>query len=144
MRLVLLSACCAAALWPQAAAPTTSITLERTACFGSCPVYTLSIAGDGMVTYNGISNVRVTGQRTWKIEPAAVEALAREMDQAGYFGLKDRYAAPATDLPTIRTSLRIGGRTKSVEDYFGAPEILRELERRIDEVAGVKKLLEHR
>ena len=117
----------------------TVITLERTTCFGSCPAYTLSIAGDGTVTYTGRSYVRVTGERTWKIEPAAVEALARDMERAGYFRLKDRYKAPITDLPTTRTSLRIGDRTKSIEDYFGAPDTLQALERRIDEVAGVKK-----
>jgi hypothetical protein len=115
------------------------ITLERTSCFGSCPAYTLSIAADGTVTYNGRSYVRVTGGRTWKIEASAVEALAREMEQAGYFELKDQYRAPVTDLPTIRTSLRIGNRTKAIEDYFGAPDVLHALERRIDEVAGVSK-----
>ena len=126
----------------QAQAPAPApvvVTLERTTCFGSCPAYTISIADDGTVKYEGRSYVRVAGARAWKIEPSAVAALAREMEAAGYFDLKDRYRAPITDLPTVRTSLRLGGRSKSIEDYYGAPESLHALERRVDEVAGVKK-----
>ena len=31
----------------------TVITLERTACFGTCPIYTITIYGDGRVVYDG-------------------------------------------------------------------------------------------
>jgi hypothetical protein len=115
------------------------ITLERTACFGMCPVYTVTLSGDGTVRYEGRQFVRETGTRTWKIDAAAVAALAKEMEAAGYFELQDRYTARITDLPTTRTSLRIGTRSKTIEDYFGAPDTLHQLEKRIDEVAGVKK-----
>ena len=115
------------------------ITIKRTPCFGTCPDYDVTMRGDGTVTYEGRSDVRIAGERTWKVDPAAVRALAREMEQAGYFELQDEYTAHVTDLPTTYTSLTIGSRTKKVKNYYKAPEKLRELENRIDVVSDAKR-----
>ena len=114
------------------------ITLERTACFGVCPVYKVAIQEDGTVQYQGWEHVRVPGAHTWQIDPAAVAALAREMQEAGFFGMKNTYTMPVTDMPTTYTTLTIGGSTKRVKDYMGAPLALSEIEARIDEVSGAK------
>lgn len=115
------------------------ISIKRTACYGTCPDYEMALRGDGTVTYTGRQYVRVSGQHTWKIDPAAVRALAREMEEAGFFELKDEYTAMVTDNPTTFTSLTIGARTKRVKDYVAGPKKLKELAERIDQVAGVKK-----
>ena len=115
------------------------ITLERTMCFGTCPAYRVSVRDDGTVTYEGREHTKVSGQATWKIDPAAVRALAKEMQDAGYFELQDEYRAMVTDHPTVYTSLTIGGRTKKIQDYVAGPPKLKDLELRIDEVAGTKK-----
>src|SRR5258705_4375329 len=115
------------------------ITIERTPCFGMCPEYKVTIRGDGTVTYTGRQYVRVTGDRTWTIDPAAVRALAREMEAAGYFELQDEYTSRMTDHPTTRTSLTIGARSKKVSDYISGPQKLKDLEQRIDDVAGTRK-----
>jgi membrane dipeptidase len=130
----------AAAATPQASAQDPiEITLERTICFGTCPAYTLSIKGDGTVSYTGTQFVKTTGSHTWKIDPAAVRALAKEMQDAGYFDLQDSYTSLMTDNPTTYTSLTIGSRTKKIKDYVAGPPRLKELEARIDDVSGVKK-----
>jgi membrane dipeptidase len=131
-------------LGPKQAATTPAagpieITIERTACFGVCPDYKVSIKGDGTVTYEGHQFVRVTGTRTWKIDPAAVAALASEMQQAGYFDLQDEYVARVTDNPTTWTSLTMSGRTKRIKDYVAGPPKLKEIESKIDQVSGVKQ-----
>jgi uncharacterized protein DUF6438 len=113
-----------------------AVTLARTACFGTCPVYTVSIANDGAVRYEGLEHVRVTGTHTWRIDPAALRALADEMEKAGFFEMKSEYTARVTDMPTVTTTLTRGSRTKTVKDYFGAPPALKEIEARIDAVSG--------
>ena len=123
----------------QGAAEPIEITIERTACFGMCPDYEVTVRGDGTVSYQGRAHVRIPGEHTWKVDPAAVRALAREMQAAGYFELKDEYSALVTDLPTTYTSLTVGSRTKKVKDYFEAPEKLRDLEHRIDVVSDAKR-----
>ena len=89
------------------------ITLQRTACFGTCPEYTVTLKDDGTVVYSGRQFVKTPGEHTWKIEAAAVRGLAREMAAAGFFELQDAYTALMTDNPTTYTSLRIGSRTKN-------------------------------
>ncbi len=127
------------------------ITLERTACFGTCPVYTVTISGDGTVSYDGRQFVGVTGTQRAHVDPAVVRALVDDFKAIGFFELRDAYrevenpdgtTTSVTDLPTIRVSLRIGDRSKEVVDYFGAPKPLRDLERRIDAIAGTAKWVE--
>ena len=47
-----------------------SITLERTFCHGDCPIYSVTITGDGTIRYHGDRNVRVIGDATVRVEPA--------------------------------------------------------------------------
>ena len=82
------------------------------------------------------------------MDPAEVQGLVRAFLDIDYFGLQDSYLTIKnqdgsesfeTDLPTTKTSLSLGEKSKSVEDYIGAPEKLGDLERKIDEVAGTKR-----
>jgi Domain of unknown function (DUF6438) len=120
------------------------ITLERTACFGSCPVYRVAVSRTGAVSYEGKAHVRRVGAATDQIQAERVDALLSELDEAGYFSFADRYtpAEPtcgryATDSPSAITTVRLSGRTKRIEHDYGcdaAPGVLVILERKIDEL----------
>ena len=125
-------------LTPRPSPPSTAISLRRTICFGPCPVYSVTIAADGSVTYDGREHVRVGGVHRWKIRPAAVRALADELVKDGFFDLQDSYSSPWTDSPTVLTSLQIGDRSKTIRDYISGPPVLKQIERRIDTVSGAK------
>jgi hypothetical protein len=136
---------------PQAEpAPTEGhISLERRPCFGACPVYTVTLERSGAVIFEGRRFVADTGTFTGSIPAARADSLFLELDAAGWFTFADRYGMGepgcerfATDLPSVVTEVRIDGRAKRVEhDYgcAGAPAKLEALERRIDEVAEVRK-----
>jgi hypothetical protein len=123
-----------------------SITLERTACFGGCPVYRISVSPEGVISYEGKAHVRRLGAATGQIPPHRVNALLSELDRAGYFSFANRYTSAeptcgrySTDSPSAITSVRLRGRTKRIEHDYGcgaAPGALVVLERRIDEVLG--------
>jgi Domain of unknown function (DUF6438) len=123
-----------------------AITLERTACFGGCPVYTLAVSPSGEITYQGKAHVRQLGTATGKIPQQQVDALLAELNRAGYFSFASRYASTepacgryATDSPTVISSVTLRGRTKRIEHDYGcgsAPGALVVLERRIDEALG--------
>ena len=116
------------------------ITLERTVCFGACPDYTLTIQGDGTVTYEGRQFVRIEGTRTATISEAKISQLLSEFEKVDYFSLNNSYEKlEATDMPSAITSLTINGKTKTVRHYhgdFSAPEKLTELENKIDEIVN--------
>ena len=138
----------------EAATPDTSVSavdsavvsLERGPCFGTCPVYRVTIAGSGQVRFTGIRHTAQMGEATAEIPREQVEGLVSELRDGGYFDFADAYepgtdtcGSAATDLPSATTSVVLEGRRKEVRHYYGcsaAPQELVRLERRIDEVAG--------
>ncbi|HLF02536.1 MAG TPA: DUF6438 domain-containing protein [Anaerolineales bacterium] len=142
---VVLVACAIAAPQPTAAPDYSDIviTLERTACFGTCPIYTLTVYGDGRVEYEGEMFVAVEGQQSATISAEQVQALVTALEQADYLSLSDDYSAPATDLPSTITSVTLGGKTKTINhygyceaDFDVAPKELCDFEQKIDEVTN--------
>jgi Domain of unknown function (DUF6438) len=132
---------------PAAAGPV--VTLERTSCFGRCPVYRLSISAAGVVHYEGKAHVEHLGPAEDTIPSARVDSLVGELDRLGYFGLAEGYApdSPACgryvpDSPAVITSVTADGRQKRVRHDYGcsdAPPALTRIEARIDEVAGTSR-----
>ncbi len=126
-----------------------SVSLERGPCFGTCPVYKVTIDRTGAVRFEGRRFVADSGESTGTVPPGQVDSLLAELDAAGYWRFADMYrmgeptcSRYATDLPTVITTVRLGTRTKRVEHDRGcadAPEALSALETRIDEVAGVSR-----
>lgn len=116
------------------------IRLARGACFGFCPVYTVTITDEGAVRYEGRNHVDAVGVRTATIPAADVARLVARFDEVGFDRLQDAYRSQATDLPTFTVSITRNGRTKTVVDYGGVsaglPRAVRDLEDEIDRVAG--------
>jgi hypothetical protein len=130
------------------------ITLERTACFGTCPMYVVTIGSDGRVTFEGRRFTKVTGQATGRISKKAFRNLVSQFQKMGYASLPDKYSPGTpqcprmvTDMPSAITALRFKGKTKAVVHYHGCgtagklPQ-LTALENEIDKVAGTKKWIE--
>jgi len=118
------------------------VTLERTECYGPCPVYKLTIDGNGGVIYEGEKYVKTKGKKTSKISLNKVKELVETFYTLDYFSLNDSYYGDITDLATVVTSISINGTTKRVIDYYGAPERLYQIENKIDEVANSKQWIE--
>jgi hypothetical protein len=111
---------------------------------GQCPTYSVAIAGDGTVTYQGRVGVKTIGKRTHKASVDELRKLIAEFTSADFFSLRDNYSS--IELPNgliqvrdhgIATTLTlsIGGRSKSVYEFFGAPDVVKRLGERVDEVA---------
>jgi hypothetical protein len=122
---------------------TTIINLQRTGCFGICPVYDITIFEDGTVAYKGEKFVGEVGNRKADIGKAKVQQLLAEIENEGYFSLQDRYDDEIVpDLPSAVTYVRNGRQEKRVFHYLGdakAPEKLSKLEEAIDEAANSRQ-----
>jgi hypothetical protein len=93
----------------------TEITLERTPCFGTCPVDKLTVRADGTAAYEGTRFVKRLGRYAGRFK--GYEKLVRVAGPGAFLALKDRYAAAATDLPTHTLTLIQSGKAKRVSDY---------------------------
>jgi hypothetical protein len=132
-----------------------SIRLERTACFGSCPIYQVTISGDGAVVYEGTRFVQTLGTERASVDSEEVVSLLDEFLQVRFFDALERYAGserarrtPAgivvesmtiTDLPSQILTLRLGERVKRVELYDHYPAELGRLPDLVDRVAGTER-----
>jgi hypothetical protein len=119
-----------------------SIRLERTACFGTCPVYSVTIFRDGRVRYEGREFVKAEGVRTRVVPTGEFKRIAAKVDEIGFSKLKSAYRASITDLPTTIVTVTRGSKSKRVEDYFGAPKRLHDLEQLIEHVANISRWVE--
>lgn len=144
------------ASWPETDPADFSITLERGACYGSCPDYKVTISGDGTIRfttqadvfagtateahrqYNG-QHVLLPGDHVAHIDPARAFALLERFKAAGFMGLKPAYESMITDSSTYSLTVRVGKVSRRVVDYVGEgagmPAFVTELENAVDEAA---------
>jgi hypothetical protein len=123
------------------------ITLERTPCYGPCPVYRVTVLGTGEVEYFGEAHVDKAGKHRWRITRRRLQRLAAAFERANYLHLEDDYTSrEVTDAPGCLISLEYDdGCSKSIFHYHGhpaAPDALTELEDEIDRITGVERYTE--
>ena len=118
------------------------ITMERTACHGTCPIYKLTIEGNGTVIYEGQDFVQVKGEQSASLSSAQIQDLVSAFEQAQFITLTDYVNKDRTDSPSVITSITLNGKTKTVNHYYGddsAPQALFDLESKIDEITDSKQ-----
>lgn len=149
--------------FPDAKPEDVEITLERSACFGSCPDYRVTIHGDGRVIFSprgdvpgdpvGMLHREFNGDNViWpvrhedRIEPKLVTDLLDKFRAAHFMGMKDEYVAEVTDSSTTVLTLRMGRTRKTVVDYVGTdvgmPESVRALQDAVDKTAGTERWID--
>ena len=115
----------------------TEIGLSRSMCHGMCPVYTLTFVRSGEATFLGEYFVALMGLHAAMLDVADLRLLARAITHLGFDSLDPAYAAPVTDMPTLRIWVRRGAEAREVSEYGdAAPENLYLIERLIDELGS--------
>ena len=112
------------------------ITLQKTSCYGKCPVYTMEIYETGVIKLNGVKNLDKIGTYCKTITNKDVEGLRKAFTDAKFFDFKDEYTSKKTDLPTTYISFENTGKFKKIRDYSDAPEELRKLEKLIENIVN--------
>ena len=112
------------------------ITYEKTACFGKCPVFTMTISGEKMkVMYNGNSAVDKIGNYEKNITEEELIKLKDAFEKYDFFGMKDEYSSQITDVPNRYVGYTFDGKTKKIKDRYNAPAELKEIEKLLDGIA---------
>ena len=116
--------------------PTNAVArIQRTACFGSCPIYTLTVFEDGHAEYFGKKFAPREGRWTTNVLPELMDQLMNFANEIGYFELDNVYDKEAvTDVPSTITSLRTSEGLKTVVNRFEAPEELQRFEKYFDDL----------
>ncbi|MFH0967200.1 MAG: DUF6438 domain-containing protein [Methanobacteriota archaeon] len=118
-----------------------SVTLMRGMCYGTCPVYSVTLSENGTVIYDGEMYVKETGVRNGTINASVFTRLMDQVDMVGVFKMKDTYTGyDITDMPSATLTIQEGNITKRVEHYYGdlnAPITLTELEDLVDQSVNI-------
>jgi hypothetical protein len=117
--------------------PRLLVAMERSPCFGACPVYRVEVFTDGLVRFEGKRFVKALEVVEAKLSPAQVKAISDRF-AAIDFKWADYTHADATDNPTVVLTHE----TRTLKHYHGdhsAPEGLTKLEDDLDALIGTAK-----
>jgi len=101
------------------------ITLSRTACHGTCPIYTVSVTADGAIHYGGERFVAQVGARSATLDAEGLKRLEAALATSDFALLRDDASfndgceMRATDNPSIVLSVVRGGAEKNIHYYLG-------------------------
>jgi hypothetical protein len=121
------------------ALPFERIELERTACFGCCPIYTVTLFRDGKARYHGEAFVKNEGDFKGSIHISAFGRLCYLLERLRFFEFEREYNAPWTCSPTVYLRVWRAGEAEPivVKDYGSyGPIELWALEQAVDAVAS--------
>ncbi|HZR18795.1 MAG TPA: DUF6438 domain-containing protein [Verrucomicrobiae bacterium] len=111
----------------------TEIGIERTACFGTCPIYVCIIHSDGKVLYHGGAHVDRIGEWETTIDPYRFHHLANFIVESGFWQMQDTFAAGVTDGDTVYTTFLMKGQRKVFRNYANSgPSKLWALQQLVD------------
>jgi Domain of unknown function (DUF6438) len=114
----------------------TEISLERTGCYGYCPMYTVTLRSNGRASYEGRANVKHVGKFSGSIPVASFEFLAKVALELGAFDrLPSDISCAITDNPTVFLALARDGERRVISHYApgrAGPASLALLEQAID------------
>ena len=106
------------------------ISLQRTACFGTCPIYKIEIFADGSGIYTGTRFVENIGVTKFNLSETQLNLILTQAEAIGFTNMKEEYSEPISDLPTTFIQIK----DKKIRDYTGAPKTLKNLENLIDQM----------
>ena len=106
------------------------ISLQRTACFGECPIYKFEIYSSGNCIYYGKKFVEKIGQYKFQLKRNDIDIIISKAKEINFKKMDDKYTSSIADLPTTYIKIK----NKKVIDNSNAPKELKDLEKLIDEI----------
>ncbi len=108
--------------------------IERTPCFGICPVYKITFYQSGYVMMHGKRHVQNIGWFSTRLTKEQVNSIIHYAEENKIYELAGEYTEPRiADFPTTITELNINNRYKRiVNTQPSAPEVLLKWEKFLD------------
>jgi hypothetical protein len=111
-----------------------SLTMQRTACYGTCPQYTVSILNNGYVKYEGKNFVDKIGCHYSTISMETLSQINDYISDINFFSLDSVFNAPMTDVPSVIIEVKLNSDTHKVIDRFNGPKALKDFQKFIDTI----------
>lgn len=145
-----LAACSGPAGTASSGSDAQSFSIERTACFGFCPMYAATVDADDKLVFEGQRFVAAEGAHEKTLPEGSFERLIEIAERHGFAGFDSAYPNEAgdncpqmaTDMPSVIVSVSSKKLTHAVSFYRGCFEFdgRDRLEAMIEEVDAVLAL----
>lgn len=116
---------------PTEAPPYLVAVLEKTTCYGKCPVFEVRLFSNGHLTYLGKKEVAMLGRYEAWTDLTLLEKVKAAAYQVHYFQLAEVYPTnqrQIEDIPLTITYLNFDDREKTIMNNYGSPKALRDFE----------------
>jgi hypothetical protein len=120
--------------------PALLASIERTACYGQCPMYKATFLDNGEVLYVGKRFVEKIGTYRTLLSEEEVRSIEKKIVETNYFSLDSLYPTPISDFPSCITEASLNGNRKKVIDRRNPPENLKAFEKFLDSLLEGKEL----
>jgi hypothetical protein len=121
-------------------APQLLASIERTPCYGQCPMYRATFLDNGQLIYVGKRFVEKLGTYEGLLTEDEVMAIRNKIVEYRYFELDSIYPTPISDFPSCHTEVQLNGKRKKVIDRRNPPENLRSFEKFLDSLLVGREL----
>ena len=115
-------------------------TIQRTACYGQCPMYKATFMDNGEVVYIGRRFVDNLGTYKALLSEEDVLDIKKNIAEYDYYGLDSLYPTPITDFPSCITEVNLNGVKKTVINRRNPPDNLRAFEKFLDSLLEKSEL----
>ena len=122
------------------AEPQLLASIQRTGCYGQCPMYKATFMDNGEVNYVGKRFVEKVGTYAGLISEDQLSEIKSKLVEFDYFNLDSLYPTPIADFPSCITKARSNGVSKKVIDRRNPPKNLKAFEKYLDSVLETVEL----
>ena len=116
----------------QAQSKISYIKMQRTACFGRCPEFTIELFQNGHMVYKGKKNVPRIGEYNAVLNTALMGKFLKDLSKYKLENTKPLYKAIAADLPRLNFTIVSNGKTRTIQNGESGPAFLEAMGKKID------------
>ena len=110
------------------------IKMKRTACYGRCPQYEISIYNNGLIKYNGKAFVDRLSCFQAVLNANIIMEIKLHLESINFFQLDTAYISAVTDIPSVITEVNFDNKRHRIVDRLNGPRELKKIYSLIDSV----------
>lgn len=112
------------------------VSLSRTGCYGTCPIFKIQVFGNGNVLYFGRQFVDKLGIYTGTLSNNDMEVLLEKVADAKLLEKPEQYPIDNFDFPQFIVEYQSGDKLKTIRGNSNADKEVLELTLLLDELSG--------
>ena len=113
----------------------TRFSLKKSACFGKCPTYKLTIAQSGYATFEGVANTDKLGIYGKQISNDQFKHIVKQFEDSNFESFPVKFQSQIADLPTNTIGYHDGKVFREISGKEDRPEQVMQLQFLLEKIA---------